>query len=193
MCLDVLKGEGEGGFREGGAIQASVFFRIQEWRLPVADRCAGFQLFSAVKSGGYPLQMDVQGFNCFPSWVVCLHMLDCHCLPFHLVLLVPCMHCNAALHIVSLHCSFVFTYPLLQCSSCFSNVDTLAFGTWYLVHDSFLLPHWLGVFCLHQGFPLNLKYTDFRYSSMRWHRSGAGMVILSMSVSSCRRSLLMTC
>ena len=64
-----------------------------------------------------------------------------------------CVYCDAVLHIVSLHCSFVFTYPLLQCSSCFSDVDTLTFSAWYLVHDSFLLPLWLGVFCLHQCFP----------------------------------------
>ena len=73
-------------------------------------------------------------------------MLDCRCLPVHLELLGPCMYGYAVFHIVSLHCSFVFTYPLLQCSSCFSNIDTLAFGAWYLVHDSFLLPLWLGVF-----------------------------------------------
>ena len=90
------------------------------------------QCSSAVKIGGFPLQMDVQGFNCFPSWVVGLHMLDCRCLPVHLVLLGPCMYCDAVLHIVSLHCSFVFTYPLLQCSSCFSHVDTLAFDAWYI-------------------------------------------------------------
>ena len=62
-------------------------------------------------------------------------------------------YCNAILHIVSLHCSFVFPYPLLQCSSCFSDVHTLAFGAWYLVHNSLLLPPWLGFFHLHQGIP----------------------------------------
>ena len=36
-----------GMFREVGGIQISVFF--------------------PVKIGGYPLLMDVQGFNCFPS------------------------------------------------------------------------------------------------------------------------------
>ena len=111
------------------------------------------QCSSAVKVRGFPLQMDVQGFNCFLSRMVGLHMLDCCCFPVHLVLFGPCVYCDAVLHIVSLHCSFVFTYPLLQCSSCFSDVDTLAFSAWYLVHDSFLLPLWLGVFCLHQGFP----------------------------------------
>ena len=35
-------------FREGGATQGSVFFRSQDF-------------------GGFLLQMDVQGFNCFPS------------------------------------------------------------------------------------------------------------------------------
>ena len=59
-------------------------------------------------------------------------MLECCCLPVHLVLLGPCMYYDAVLHIVSLHCSFVFTYPLLQCSSCFSHVDTLAFDAWYI-------------------------------------------------------------
>ena len=73
-------------------------------------------------------------------------MFDCCCFPVHLVLFGSCMYCDAVLHIVSLHCFFVFTYPLLLCSSCFSNVDTLAFGAWYLVHNSFLLPLWLGSF-----------------------------------------------
>ena len=97
------------------------------------------QCSSAVKVRGFPLQMDVQGFNCFPSRMVGLHMLDCCCFPVHLVLFGPCVYCDAVLHIVSLHCSFVFTYPLLQCSSYFSDVDTLAFSTWYLVPGTRLL------------------------------------------------------
>ena len=35
-----------GEFREGDAIQGSVFFLSQDWRFPVADGCAGLQLFS---------------------------------------------------------------------------------------------------------------------------------------------------
>ena len=129
----------EGGGGEG--------WGSEEW-VPYRAQCS-----YAVKVRGFPLQMDVQGFNCFPSRIVGLHMLDCCCFPVHLVLFGPCVYCDAVLHIVSLHCSFVFTYPLLQCSSCFSDVDTLTFSAWYLVHDSFLLPLWLGVFCLHQCFP----------------------------------------
>ena len=35
-----------GEFRVEGAIQGSVFFRSQDWKFPVADGCAGLQLFS---------------------------------------------------------------------------------------------------------------------------------------------------
>ena len=47
--------------------------------------------------------------DCFSLCVVGLHMLDCRCMPVHLVLLGPCMYRYAILHIVSHHCSFVFT------------------------------------------------------------------------------------
>ena len=33
-------------FREGGVIQGLVFFRSRDWRFPVADGCAGLQLFT---------------------------------------------------------------------------------------------------------------------------------------------------
>ena len=52
MCLGGCA-QGGGEFREGGAIQGSVFFRSQDWRLPVADGCAGLQLFSLL-SGWSP-------------------------------------------------------------------------------------------------------------------------------------------
>ena len=35
-----------GEFREGCAIQGLVFFRSRDWRFPIADGCAGLQLFS---------------------------------------------------------------------------------------------------------------------------------------------------
>ena len=44
MCLGGCAQGGE--FREEGAIQGSVFFRSRDWRCPVADGCAGLQLFS---------------------------------------------------------------------------------------------------------------------------------------------------
>ena len=53
----------------------------------------------------------------------------------------------------------------LSSSPVFSNVDTLAFGAWYLVHNTFLLPLWLGVFCLHQGLSegsLELQWLRYR-------------------------------
>ena len=84
-------------------------------------------------------------------------MLGCCCLPVHLVLLGPCMYCGVVLHMVSLHCSFMFTYPLLQSSSCFSNIDNLTFGAWYLIHNSFLLPLWLRVFFFAPRLPFDLK------------------------------------
>ena len=68
------------------------------------------QCSSTVKVRGFPLQMDVQGFNCFPSRMVGLHMLDCCCFPVHLVLFGPCVYCDAVLHIVSLHCSSSYQY-----------------------------------------------------------------------------------
>ena len=47
QLLDVFRWVCPGGeFREGGTIQGSVFFRSQDWRFPVADGCAGLQLFS---------------------------------------------------------------------------------------------------------------------------------------------------
>ena len=42
----------------------------EEW-VPYRAQCS-----SAVKVRGFLLQMDVQGFNCFPSRMVGLHMLD---------------------------------------------------------------------------------------------------------------------
>ena len=62
----------EGGGGEG--------WGSEEW-VPYRAQCS-----SAVKVRGFPLQMDVQGFNCFPSRMVGLHMLDCCCFPVHLVL-----------------------------------------------------------------------------------------------------------
>ena len=84
------------------------------------------------------------------EWLVstCLTVAACQ---FTVCCLVHACTAMPFFHIVSFHCSFVFTYPLLQCSSCFSDIDTLAFGAWYLVHDTFLFPLWLGVFCFHQG------------------------------------------
>ena len=38
--------QGGGEFRDGCAIQGLVFFRSRDWRFPVADGCAGLQLFS---------------------------------------------------------------------------------------------------------------------------------------------------
>ena len=70
--------------------------------------------------------------DCFSLCVVGLHMLDCRCLPVHLVLLGPCMYRYAILHIVSHHCSFcvhlvqVF-FRFLQCRHC----HYFRHGTWY--------------------------------------------------------------
>ena len=44
--VDVPGGGGGLGFRGVGAIQGSTFFCSQGWRFPVADGCAGLQLFS---------------------------------------------------------------------------------------------------------------------------------------------------
>ena len=35
------RGGGGGGFREVSVLQGSMFFCSQDWRFPVADRCAG--------------------------------------------------------------------------------------------------------------------------------------------------------
>ena len=87
MCL--------GGCAQGGSSEKGVPYRAQ---------CS-----SAVEIGGFLLQMDVQGFNCFSSWVVGLHMLDCRCLPVHLVLLGPCnplffMSYTTYCHIYTTYC-----------------------------------------------------------------------------------------
>ena len=41
-----MPGGGGGGFRGVDAIPGSMFLRNQDWRLPIADGCAGLQLFS---------------------------------------------------------------------------------------------------------------------------------------------------
>ena len=66
--------------------------------------------------------------------MVGLHMLDCCCLPVHLVLLGPCMYCDVVFHIVSLHCSFVLLFIVFSSVLPVSPMCTLshsAHGTWY--------------------------------------------------------------
>ena len=73
--------------------------------------CYRAQCSFVVKTGGFLLQIDVQGFNCFLlEWLVS---------------------------------------TCLTVAACQSTLYCLVSA---LVHDSFLLPLWLGVYCLHQAF-----------------------------------------
>ena len=56
MMYDIERIEdacGGWGFREVGVVQGSVFFRSQDWRVPVADGIAGLQLFSFLSARGW--------------------------------------------------------------------------------------------------------------------------------------------
>ena len=78
---------------------------LEKW-VPYRAQCS-----FVVKTGGFLLQMDVQGFNCFLlEWLVS---------------------------------------TCLTVAACQSTLYCLVSA---LVHDSFLLPLWLGVYCLHQAF-----------------------------------------
>ena len=60
-------------------------------------------------------------------------------LPVDMVLCFPCVDCDSIVGIRSLHHQLVFSYPLLQCSSCLSYVSLITPFARDLVYYSFLL------------------------------------------------------
>ena len=81
------------------------------------------------------LLVDVQD----PSFPVASFLLfDCSSLPVDLMLVGPGVHCNT----IILHYCLVFSDPILQGSSCLSNVYTQTILAWYsellLIHHCFI-------------------------------------------------------
>ena len=117
----------EGWFREVGAIQGSVFSRLE---VTVADGCAGLQLFSFL-SGWSP-----------HAWLLLLVSPPCAAWSI--------IYCNAVLHIMSLCCSPPMFFLFLHCRH--SRIWRMVPGT-RLLSSSTLVGGLLFALRLPWGFP----------------------------------------
>ena len=107
---------------------------------------------TTVKVGGFPLLVDVDGFNCplLSSWSPLASLWQ----PSS----APCAVCSMrallsrSSHRVSsqLLCAHSASFQVFYR---FPNIDALTIRTWYFIHYPFPLLVWLGLLWLHQGFP----------------------------------------